>query len=89
MLVVFQKPVVLTDSNIVASALHWNMDFLEENLGEQACSVYESDSHLFKYYDEKKLGKQKGFVPPTRRHDMVFRDFASRVQSTLSEGGKR
>ena len=74
---------------MVASALHWDLEFLEENLGEEACSVYESDNHLFKYYDEKKLSKHKSFVPPTRRHDMIFPDFASRVRNALSDSGKR
>ena len=59
--------------------MHWDLDYLEENLGSGDFSVYESDSHKFKYFDEKKAGMIPNFVPPTRRNEMKFPDFTMHV----------
>ena len=72
---IFQEPVIIEDSNLVKSAFHWDLDYLEENLGSGDFSVYECDSHKFKYFDEKKAPFIKNFVPPTTRKEMKFPDF--------------
>lgn len=75
------EPVVLTDTDLVTSALHWSTDYLKENLGDGNFSVYESDNHLFKYFDEKKLSSVKDFTPPMRRREMKFGEFCDSVAS--------
>ena len=70
---------VLTDSKLVGSALHWDLDYLEENLGDGDFSVYQSESHLFKYFDEKKIGNS-GFEPQMNRTEMKFSEFTKKLK---------
>ena len=77
----------MTDTNLVATALEWNLDFLAANLGDGDFTVYESTSHKFKYYDEKRANL-KGFVPEMRRKDMKFSDFVKRLRE-WKPGDKR
>ncbi|XP_076317986.1 hypoxia-inducible factor 1-alpha inhibitor-like [Tachypleus tridentatus] len=71
------KPVVLTDTELVASAQKWNLDYLEKNIGSGSYTVYLSNNKKFKYFDESKIQEHNlNFTPPTERTEMKFWDFA-------------
>ncbi|CAG5129036.1 unnamed protein product [Candidula unifasciata] len=74
------QPVVLTDSELVGSAYHWDLAYLCSNLGSGQYTVYSSENKKFKYYDEKKLPQNKDFTPPTSHSDMTFQEFASKLK---------
>ncbi|XP_064614715.1 hypoxia-inducible factor 1-alpha inhibitor-like [Liolophura sinensis] len=76
-----ERPVVLTDTNLVTSALHWTIPYLQENIGSCDFSVYSSTNNKFKYYDDKKIRSNKDFIPPTRRTEMKFPDFVNAVNA--------
>ena len=80
-MILFQRPVVIEDTNLVSSALHWSLEYLQENLGNGTFSVYESDTHIFKYFDEKKAVVHKEFRPPTRRREMKFPEFVDKMKN--------
>ena len=81
----FQQPVILTDSKLVGSALHWDIPYLEENLGDGDFSVYESQSHVFKYYDEKKCTSHPQFEPQMTRTEMKFSEFTKKLKEQTGE----
>jgi hypothetical protein len=69
----------------VAPAERWDLDYLEQNIGNGDFSVFLSRNHKFKYYDDKKIPPASGdsrldFTPPTRRVDMRFPDFACKLR---------
>ncbi|XP_078659529.1 hypoxia-inducible factor 1-alpha inhibitor-like [Branchiostoma floridae x Branchiostoma belcheri] len=84
-----EKPVVLTDTHLVDSALKWDLDYLQANLGGGLCSVYESDNHKFMYFDEKKAKERKYYTPCTRRMEIPFEQFVRQLESSEETGGKR
>ncbi|XP_067927867.1 hypoxia-inducible factor 1-alpha inhibitor-like [Watersipora subatra] len=88
-LIAQEKPVVLTDTGLVATALGWDLDFLRINLGDGLFSVYLSDTDKFRYYDEKKR-KDFGedFLVGLERRDMKFPEFVELLQN-WKEGDKR
>jgi len=71
--------VLLTNSDLIASALKWNLHYLKENLGQGSFSVYTSKTHKFMYYDDKRSKDWPSFVPPTQRHQMKFGEFCTRI----------
>ncbi|KAH9488363.1 Hypoxia-inducible factor 1-alpha inhibitor [Bulinus truncatus] len=73
-------PVILTGSDLVGSAHHWDLGYLCSNLGSGQYTVYSSTDGKFKYYDEKKLPQNKTFVPPTTQTDMTFQEFATKLK---------
>lgn len=84
-----QKPVIIENSNIAASAKKWNLDYLEKYMGNGDYTVYLSRNHKFKYYDEKKVakinngditGKSIEFVQPTKKVDMKLPEFIKRLK---------
>jgi len=82
----FQNPVIITQSDAVASARKWSLDYLQENMGESPCTVFQSKSHKFKFYDDKKADLFQStykmeFTPPTRRIDITVADFHSRLKN--------
>ncbi|XP_067672862.1 hypoxia-inducible factor 1-alpha inhibitor-like [Haliotis asinina] len=83
-LIANEQPVILTDTNLVKSALHWNLDYLGSNIGEGTYTVYSSSSHKFLYFDEKKISYVPGFVPPTKHMDLTFDEFVGKVKSSSS-----
>ena len=85
----FQKPVVLTDTGLVATAFGWDLDFLRINLGDGLFSVYFSDTDKFRYFDEKKR-KEFGddFLVGLERRDMKFPEFVELIRN-WKEGDKR
>ncbi|PSN40687.1 Hypoxia-inducible factor 1-alpha inhibitor [Blattella germanica] len=79
------KPVVITDSELVASAEKWDLEYLEQNMGNGDFSVFMSRNHKFKYFDDKKIPPASGdskldFTPPTRREDMKLPEFTRRLR---------
>ncbi|XP_017786265.1 PREDICTED: hypoxia-inducible factor 1-alpha inhibitor-like [Nicrophorus vespilloides] len=79
-LIAANKPVVITGSKLVESARKWDLDYLEQNMGSGDYTVFISQNHKFKYYDEKKIAKTSGFVPPTNKLDMKLPDFMKRLR---------
>ncbi|XP_033124558.1 hypoxia-inducible factor 1-alpha inhibitor-like [Anneissia japonica] len=96
-LILAEKPVVIKNSKLVNSALKWNLEYLEENIGAQKFSVYSSPDHKFMYFDAKKAG-ETNFQPHTKQHQILFTDFVETLknadvekrryylQQTLTEG---
>ncbi|XP_063237631.1 hypoxia-inducible factor 1-alpha inhibitor-like isoform X2 [Bacillus rossius redtenbacheri] len=78
-LIAANKPVVITGANLVASALKWDLEYLEQHMGGGDYAVFVSRNHKFKYYDDKK--SVPSFTPPTRRVDMKLPDFARRLRN--------
>jgi hypoxia-inducible factor 1-alpha inhibitor (HIF hydroxylase) len=67
----------------VASAERWDLDYLEQNLGNGDFSVFLSRNHKFKYFDDKKISPSDSrldFTPPTRRVDMKLPDFIRKLR---------
>ncbi|XP_005092336.1 hypoxia-inducible factor 1-alpha inhibitor [Aplysia californica] len=83
------QPVILTGSNLVGSAYHWDMDYLCSNLGCGQYTVYTSSSGKFKYYDEKKMPENKDFKPPTSHTDMTFQEFAAKLKQERNNEKER
>ncbi|KAE8591067.1 hypothetical protein XENTR_v10018302 [Xenopus tropicalis] len=75
-----EEPVVLTDTNLVHTALKWDLDYLEENIGNGDFSVYSANSHKFLYYDEKKMVNFKNFKPKSSREEMKFPEFVNKLK---------
>ena len=67
--------------------MKWDLDYLHEHMHGDAFSVYESDSHLFKYYDEKKTNVLRDFVPSMKRKEMTFPQFVKELN--LWKPGKK
>jgi len=66
---------VLTDTDLVTSAQKWTLDYLRTNIGDGSFSVYESRTHLFKYFDDKQQLAHADFKPPMKRLEMSFGEF--------------
>ncbi|KAK3579440.1 hypothetical protein CHS0354_028240 [Potamilus streckersoni] len=81
-------PVILTDTKLVSSALHWDLDYLSENMGEGDFTVFLSDTNKFMYFDDKKIENVKDFKQPTQMIEMKFPEFVTRLRS-YKEGDKR
>lgn len=80
-LLIFQRPVVLYDTNLVTSALKWDLDYLEKYIGDGDFTVFCSKNHIFKYYDESKCRERSlGFIPPTTKAEMKFPQFADKLR---------
>ncbi|CAH1793965.1 unnamed protein product [Owenia fusiformis] len=75
------QPVLLTDTKLVSTALHWDLEYLVGNLGDGQFSVYESKDQKFMYFDEKKAKEMKSFEHPTRRIEMKFKDFVEKIKN--------
>ena len=61
--------------------MKWDLDYLDRHMEGDSFSVYESDSHLFKYFDEKKISTVKNFKPEMSRSDMSFSEFVGRMKN--------
>lgn len=89
----FQKPVVITDSKLIKSAEKWDLQYLEEHMGNANYTVYISKDHKFKYYDHERVvknifDKAFDFTPPIKIVDMKFRDYLKRLRD-WKEGEER
>nr|ASL69981.1 factor inhibiting HIF [Strongylocentrotus purpuratus] len=74
------KPVVITGTNLVETALKWDLDYLEKNLGSGKFNVYVSKNHHFMYFDDKKASNQKEFSPKTRLMEMTIPEFVQLME---------
>ncbi|XP_049666963.1 hypoxia-inducible factor 1-alpha inhibitor isoform X1 [Buteo buteo] len=81
-----EEPVVLTDTNLVYPALKWDLDYLQENIGNGDFSVYSASTHKFLYYDEKKMANFKNFKPKSSREEMKFNEFVDRLKEIQQKG---
>lgn len=92
---------VLTGSNLVGAASKWNLDYLEENMGNGDFTIFVSDKNQFKFFDEKKLAEiasvtgahvkersRKEYERPAKSTSMKIREFARRVKE-WKEGDER
>ncbi|KAK9400556.1 hypoxia-inducible factor 1-alpha inhibitor, partial [Crotalus adamanteus] len=84
-----EEPVVLTDTDLVYPALKWDLDYLQENIGNGDFSVYRASTHKFLYYDEKKMANVKNFKPKSSREEMKFGDFVAQLQESKQQGGRK
>lgn len=88
-LIADMKPVVLTDTSLVGSALKWKCHYLQETMGNNLCTVYLSRTHKFKYFDVNHTKKcDNDFSPPTEQVMMKFQEFAKHLKS-WKEGDRR
>uniref|UniRef100_A0A8D2NPQ8 Hypoxia inducible factor 1 subunit alpha inhibitor n=1 Tax=Zosterops lateralis melanops TaxID=1220523 RepID=A0A8D2NPQ8_ZOSLA len=78
---------VLTDTNLVYPALKWDLDYLQENIGNGDFSVYSASTHKFLYYDEKKMANFKNFKPKSSREEMKFAEFVDKLKEIQQKGG--
>ena len=76
---------ILTGTNLVGSAYHWNLDFLTSQLGSGQNTVYSSKTGKFKYFDEKKIPQNKDFHPPTSHTEMTFQEFRHKLETEKNE----
>ena len=83
-----QEPVVLRDTNLVYPALKWDIQYLQENIGNGDFSVYTAENHKFLYYDEKKMANVENFMPKSRRMEMKFPEFVDKMHETEEAEGE-
>jgi hypoxia-inducible factor 1-alpha inhibitor (HIF hydroxylase) len=79
-------PVIIPDSNLVSSARHWNIDYLQNNIGDGKFMTYVSNNQKFKYYDDKKCSNVKNFVKPMEQIELRFEDFVQQINKGKSKG---
>lgn len=72
---------VITDSGLVQSALHWDLDYLQENIGDGKFTVYKSNNKRFQYFDDKKVDSCKDFQKPMEHMDLTFSEFVSKLKT--------
>lgn len=81
-LIADNKPVIITGSGLVQTALKWNIEYLQEHMENTNCTVIVSKNHVFKYFDEKAITpaiKEK-FIPPTRKVSMKIEEFSKKLK---------
>ncbi|KAL1788696.1 paired box protein Pax-2 isoform X5 [Sigmodon hispidus] len=83
-----EEPVVLTDTNLVYPALKWDLEYLQENIGNGDFSVYSASTHKFLYYDEKKMANFQNFKPRSNREEIKFHEFVEKLQNIQQRGGE-
>lgn len=85
-----EKPVVLLGCPLaIPAANRWTTEFLSTIvIPEFKCSVFESQSMRFQYFDDKN-NKGYSFEPPTAKIDISFVDFAERVRQTEENVDKK
>ncbi|PFX14346.1 hypoxia-inducible factor 1-alpha inhibitor-like [Stylophora pistillata] len=76
-----EEPVLLKNSDIIGTALKWDLNYLKENLGQGSFTVYSSKTHKFMYCDDKRAKDWPNFDPPTQRTDMKFENFCTRISN--------
>lgn len=79
---------MLTDTNLVYPALKWDLEYLQENIGNGDFSVYSASTHKFLYYDEKKMANFQNFKPRSNREEMKFHEFVEKLQDIQQRGGE-
>ena len=80
---------VLTGTNLIEPALHWNLEYLRDNIGDGENAVYLSENGKFMYFDENRCkGKYVNFQPPTQKLSLTFYEFYELLRS-WKEGDKK
>ncbi|EGD72167.1 hypothetical protein PTSG_00189 [Salpingoeca rosetta] len=83
-----QRPIVITDSKLVESARHWDLEYMEKHMGDCKFTVYESKERVFMFSDEEKnLGNYK-FTPTATKRSMTFQEFASEFREAMKSKDK-
>uniref|UniRef100_A0A8D8SGR9 Hypoxia-inducible factor 1-alpha inhibitor n=1 Tax=Cacopsylla melanoneura TaxID=428564 RepID=A0A8D8SGR9_9HEMI len=85
------KPVLITGSNMVESAMKWDLDYISEHMPNSNLTVIISKDHNFKYVNEKKIPQDQTSNLEsiyTRRSSMTAREFIQRIKS-WKEGDER
>lgn len=72
---------MITDSGLVRSALHWDLDYLQENIGDGKFTVYKSKNKRFQYFDDKKVDTFKDFEKPMDHMDLTFPEFVRKLKT--------
>ena len=67
---------LLKDSGLTASALHWDLEYLADHMGRGHNTVFTSATDQFRYWSEDKVKNVPGFRPPTKSQRMEFAEFA-------------
>ena len=84
----FQKPLVILNSDLVSSASAWDLDYFEAKMSGKY-TVIVSDDHKFMYYDNSKREACPDFIPSTKRVQMTMPDFASRIRNAKANVDER
>lgn len=84
-----QKPVVLTGTNLVSSALHWDLNYLKNHIGDGLFTVYQSNNNYFRYYESRKISTHKDFKPPTLQTEMNFSEFVDKLKECQRTGTQK
>lgn len=87
-LIMLNKPVVITETKLVESAKNWNLQYLEENMGQGKNFVFCSETRRFKYHDEKRLQQWPNFKRPTTRYSVTFTEFITMLNEARRVGQK-
>lgn len=77
---------VLTGTNLVNSALHWDLNYLKDNIGNSLFTVYQSKNRYFRYYEPRKIPQHKDFKPPTLQAEMNFSEFVDKLKECQKTG---
>ena len=71
---------IIENLKLVDSADKWNLDYLQENLGDDDKSVFISDNHKFMYFNEGRCLTPANFKKPVKQVDMSMDDFIERFR---------
>ncbi|XP_017298865.1 hypoxia-inducible factor 1-alpha inhibitor-like [Diaphorina citri] len=85
------KPVLITGSNLIQSAMKWDLEYISEHMPNSNLTVIISKDHNFKYVNEKKLPQwPSSTLEPitTRWSSMTAQEFSTRIKS-WKEGDER
>jgi hypoxia-inducible factor 1-alpha inhibitor (HIF hydroxylase) len=80
-LMTHEEPVVLTDTNLVSSALHWDLPYLEQHMGPAKHTVYVSKTRKFMYFDDRKLANHSNFREPMKKREWTFSKFVDEYRA--------
>lgn len=81
-------PIIIENCQLVQHSIDvWTMDVLEEKFGETNCTVFESDSDYFLYWnsEKKKNLYDLPFKKPSKTTEMTFKYFRSEANSRLDQ----
>ncbi len=81
-------PIVVQNTPIAQSLLHWDPEFLEKNFGEHRCNVFSAKTNLFKYNDPAKNVGFEAILPSTRSL-MTMSEFVSKMKEHHEDGPAR
>ncbi|CAM1314576.1 HIF1AN (predicted) [Pycnogonum litorale] len=81
-LISHNRPVVIQGTNLVSSALKWDLPYLQQHLGSDEVPVFLSNTNKFKYFDDSKIRLAgKTFSPPCHRDKMTVSNFVAKLRN--------